>query len=566
MLWAYLFRVSIMKVLFPSRLIIQSGLIILISLLAGCTRDASDPERFTSSSRSSITNSASSSSDSSVTAATLSGTISFDRVPHKTNHLGLDYLNIQIKPARGVVVDLLNASDEVIASQITTGSGQYSFAVALNQQVQIRVLAQLKNTEGGWNISVRDNTGGDALYAVQGALTAVSSENEIRNLHMASGWNGTAYMARSAGPFAILDSIYLGIDKWRAAGQTNQLPDMNIYWSENNTTAEGNIALGEIGTSYYSNGNLYLLGDADVDTDEYDSHVILHEWIHFLETHVSRSNSLGGDHSAIQKLDMRLAFSEGLANAFSAILLDDSFYVDSLGIAQATGFYFNVAEKSHSVKGWYSEKSVESIIYNYYLSADNRPVKSFDDLFATFTRQEYIYHSALMSIFVFAEVLQQQAPAAFPTWINLQTEQNINSYNGFAEGETNAGGYVENLPLYKTVSFSNSTVSLCSSNRFGSFNRLSNYQFVKILIDTPGTYRIQAVNTVGSNTDPELYLYSAGQLINTGLSSTVNQESLEQFLSPSTYVLTLADARVLNQAFVTDTTSCFNVSLIGVND
>ncbi len=567
MLWADLFPVPLMKALSSGCLCMQSFLIILISFLAGCSGDASRTERFVSSSSfSSATSFSSSSSNSSATIATLSGTVSFDRVPHKANHLGLDYANTQIKPARGITVDLVNASDEVIASQITNESGQYSFNAVMGQEVQVRVSAQLKSNGAGWNISVRDNTAGGAVYAVQGALVAIVSENEIRNLHIESGWNGAAYTSRSAGPFAILDSLYVGITQWRAAGMTNPLPDMNVYWSENNTTADGNIALGEIGTSYYSNGNLYLLGDANVDTDEYDSHVILHEWVHFLETNASRSNSLGGGHSAIQKLDMRVAFSEGLANAFSAILLDDAIYVDSMGLAQSTSSFFNVAEKSHSVKGWYSEKSVESILYNYYLSSDNRPTKSVNDLFDAFTRQEYVNHSGLTSIFVFSDVLQQVAPASFGTWINLQTEQNIFSYNGFAEGETNTGGYVENLPLYKTLSLSTPQVTLCSSNRFGSFNRLSNYQFAKIVIESPGTYRIQAVNTVGTNTDPELYLYSAGQLINTGLSSTVNQESIQQFLSPSSYVLALADARVLNEALITDITSCFNLSLIGVNE
>lgn len=546
----------------------QTYLIVVICFFAGCSGDASDPERLvsrSSTSTSSSSSSSSSSTSSSAIATTVSGSVTFDWVPHKTNHLGLDYPATQIKSVRGVVVELVNAADEVIASQTTNNAGQYSFNVLLNQEVQIRVLAQLQFAETGWNVFVRDNTASDALYAVQGNLLAVSSENEIRNLHIASGWNGAAYASRSAGPFAILDSIYLGIGKWRDLDLAVTLPELNIYWSEKNTTAEGNIALGEIGTSYYSNGNLYILGDADVDTDEYDAHVILHEWIHFLETTISRSNNLGGDHSAIQKLDMRVAFSEGVANAFSGMMLDDAIYVDSMGLSQASSFYFNLAEKSHTVKGWYSEKSVESMLYNYYLSGGNRQAKSLDDLFRTFTRQEYLNHAGLTSIFVFAEILQLQAPAAFSTWINLQTEQNIFSYNAFAEGETNAGGYVENLPLYKTLSLSNPTVSLCSSNRFGSFNRLSNYQFVKMVIDTPGAYRIQAVNSVGTNTDPDIYLYSAGQLIGFGLSSTLNQESIQQALSASTYVISLADARVLNSGITSDITSCFNLSLIGVN-
>jgi hypothetical protein len=183
----------------------------------------------------------------------------------------------------------------VIAEQITTNDGEYQFDALLNQQVQLRVKAQVLDVNSAqWNVSIRDNTNADSLYAVQGSLTAVSSANEIRDIHIESGWNGVSYSnTRSAAPFAILDSVYYGIQKLRSSGFSDTLPALSFFWSENNTSAEGDITQGEIGTSYFSSDGIYLLGDADVDTDEYDSHVILHEWTHYLENTISRSDSIG---------------------------------------------------------------------------------------------------------------------------------------------------------------------------------------------------------------------------------------------------------------------------------
>jgi hypothetical protein len=536
-----------------------------LCLLAACS-GGNGSGSSTSSASVSVSSSsiASSFATSSVAAsALLSGVITYDDVPHKTNNLGLDYNNIQRKPVRGLVIELLDASGNLISSQITNDDGEYEFNSSLNQQVQLRVKAQLLNNFGAWNVSVRDNTETNSLYAVQGSLAAIETVTEVRDLHISSGWNGVSYSdARSAAPFAILDSVYIGIQKLRMSGFSGALPELHFFWSVKNTSAEGDITRGEIGTSYFSSEGIYLLGDADVDTDEYDSHVILHEWTHYLENTISRSDSIGGDHDSNQKLDMRLAFSEGLANAFSAIILDDAFYKDALGRSQSSGFYINMAEKSHSLRGWYSQASIGSILFNYHLSADNRTEKSFHDLLATFTRQDYKIHPGFSSIHLFSEKLQVEAPASFNTWSVLLAEQNIFSTGAYGEGETNAGGYSENLPIYKTLSLSNPNLTLCSSNRFGSFNRLSNYQFVKVPISRLGNYRIQVMNAMGSsNTDPDIYLYSSGKLIQSGLSSLPDQEVMQRLLTSDTYVLTLAEAKVLNDSVGGNITHCFNLTL-----
>src|SRR5690606_40072898 len=48
---------------------------------------------------------------------------------------------------------------------------------------------------------------------------------------------------------------------------------------------------------------IYLLGAENVDTDEFDTHVILHEWAHYFEKALSRTDTIGGMHQYADYLD-----------------------------------------------------------------------------------------------------------------------------------------------------------------------------------------------------------------------------------------------------------------------
>ncbi len=128
-----------------------------------------------------------------------------------------------------------------------------------------------------------------------------------------------------AAPFAILDSIYQAMKKVRDADSSAVFPKLKANWSIYNvpagTGSEYELRSGLIGTTHFDgDGNLYILGDADSDTDEYDDHVIIHEWGHYFEQSFSRADSIGGPHGSGDRLDIRVAFGEGWENAFSAIV------------------------------------------------------------------------------------------------------------------------------------------------------------------------------------------------------------------------------------------------------
>ena len=201
------------------------------------------------------------------------GTISYDRIPSKINAYGevkLDYDNIQLKTTKYVVVKALDENDQVLAKTTTNGKGKYVLYVPKNTDVKIRVYARMFK-EGVWDLSVVDNTNMKAQYVIEGGLHNSGNGTTKRNLRATSGWDGQSYSgSRDAAPFAILDSINTIMQKIVKANPNIKFPHLLINWSPNNVAAGGDQTLGQIVTSNYDgNSNLWILGDANSDTDEY---------------------------------------------------------------------------------------------------------------------------------------------------------------------------------------------------------------------------------------------------------------------------------------------------------
>ena len=99
--------------------------------------------------------------------------------------------------------------------------------------------------------------------------------------------------------------------------------------------------------------------------------MIVHEAAHYFEDKLSRSDSVGGSHGPGDYLDMTVAFGEGFGNAWSAIISDNPSYRDSSGDGQGDGFEINIESDVDSAVGWFSETSVQRIIYDLYDSNDD---------------------------------------------------------------------------------------------------------------------------------------------------------------------------------------------------
>ncbi len=361
---------------------------------------------------------------------TVSGRITFDRVPFSTTPgNGLDYSRTFASPARRIVVEALRGSGALIATTATDDNGNYSVQVPAGTDVRIRAKAQsvvgsTAALPASWSVSIRNNTSGNALYVLDSAVFNSGAAAQTRDLRAASGWANGAYTStRAAAPFAVLDTMYSAIRfVVEQGGYTGAFPTLDAYWSTLNAASTDFVpTTGHIQTTGYyvlqsgvGNG-IYVLGDADLgvasDTDEYDQHVMAHEFQHYIEEQLARSDSMGGDHSLSDRLDLRVAFSEGFADAFSAMVLNDPVYRDSYGTGQNLDVHFDVEANPTSVRGWFNEASVYSIAWDLFdTAADGVDTGSvgYGPMFDVF-RNELRTGAPLSSIFAFAAALKQRA-------------------------------------------------------------------------------------------------------------------------------------------------------------
>jgi len=541
------------------------AMVLLMAVLAACGGSGGGNSSFVPSTSLSSANASSSSSlaSSQPAAVVLSGRVTYDFVPHNSNNIGLDYAATEMRPVRGASLQLLDSTNQILAAGTTNAKGEYSFSVMPNQQVRVRVKAELVSSQSPrWNFKVTDNTSNNAIYVMDGSLANTGSQNSTRNLHAASGWGGASYTApRTAAPFAILDAIYAGNQRLLAAGNNRDLPLLELRWSTKNVPARGDATKGEIETSFFDGTAIYILGDADNDSDEYDSHVLLHEWGHYLEANLFRSDSIGGDHHDDQILDIRVAMSEGLANAFSAIMLENPNYADSSGVGQASGFTFNISRRSRANKGYYSEGSVASVLFNYYSSSHNKIANDFTPIFQLLDHPDYYNSEAFTSIFLFFEQMKMHLPDQVALFASILGEQNINGSDEYGTGETNDAGSQWSLPIYKFISADNAALNLCSSAEFGKQNKLTNAQFVRLTITQNGVYNLSASKAGGDNviSKPEIILYQRGlplfygkNVINDTVSGSVN-------LTRGNYVIEVYDLNNRDEKNTSSDTTCFNL-------
>lgn len=484
----------------------------------------------------------------------------------------LDYDNIEIRPVRGATVDIVGSGNTALVSTKTNALGEYSVNVDQNTLVSVRVSAQLEQDgDPSWDFKVTDNTNGNAQYVMQGSQVSSGTENAIRDLHASSGWTGSSYGEdRVAAPFAILDNVYDAVQLILAEDPTVNFTPSELRWSTQNTAVSGNLAQGLIGTSFYSpsEDNMYILGDADNDTDEYDRSVILHEWAHYFEDTLSRSDSIGGAHSISGAYDMRLAFGEGFANAFSGIAGNTEFYRDSAGAGQALGFSFSMEQNNFGNLGWYSENSVAKIVLDI-ADQDNDGndtlSEGFSPIYQALTSDDYISSTALTSIYLFSHILKDNGDSAMDAAIDaLMQGESIFGEGIYGAGETNqlAANLSFILPVYHTLSIGG-TVNVCSSNSEEEYNGVAVRRFIRVSIASSGSRTITVTKTSGAgDRDPDFIVSRGDESFRQVFESSVvdSETGVTSSLSAGEYIIEVYD--YLNVDGDTGGgESCFNVTI-----
>ena len=460
------------------------------------------------------------------TSVTVSGRITFERVPFlPLPQAGLDYPGTLEAPAREIEVELLAASSSAVLGTTTTdASGYYSLVAPINTDARVRAkaLSRFAGTSARpatWDLRVLNNTNSNALFVLDGAVFNTGVADLTRNLKATTGWGGDfsgIYSGtRAAAPFAILDTLFSAVQFVTANGNSAvQLPGLSAFWSPDNRPAVPfNPATGSIETTRYFPADslgvlpgIYILGAADNDTDEFDQHVLAHEFQHFLEDAVSRTDSPGDIHSLSERLDMRLAFSEGFSNAFSGMVLTGlvdapQVYRDSLGRAQGSDGWFDMETQRFGIPGWFSEASVHRIVWDLFDdtndAADADTVTlGFEPMFDVM-RAELRDGSPLTSLFSFVTAVKQRVGVSVAGIdARVQAEGNIvaATMDAYATTETNSGVDASDteivLPVYANPTLGGAGVRVCSDVVLGTYNKLGNRRFLRFSVPSTRTINI----------------------------------------------------------------------------
>jgi len=503
---------------------------------------------------------------------TISGKASFDHVPHFSDRAGLDYSALTSRPIRGARIAAINETGAIISETTSSKDGHYELTVPSAQDVRIRVYASLE-TDGSPELNIVDNTNDNLVYVLDGSLTSSGDASSTRHLHAPSGWDGARYsQVRAAAPFAIMDTVYAAMDQIRNIDSDVTFPPLSVGWSSQNIAnvpvPNFGIEFGNIGTSSYVNqgeykGMILILGSADFDADEYDPHVILHEWAHYFEHNLSRSDSLGGAHSLHTPLDPRVAMSEGLASALAGLILSDSLYRDSRGMAQAQGFSFDLESDRASHPGWFSESSVQQIIYDLGdHDAENHDNISLGlgPIYNALTSKAYRQQESFATIFSLLAQIREDMPEVNTMIDQLITAEKISGQGYHGEGETNAGNLTNTLPLYKTVEADQSGTLICSSSQIGVFNKLGNRNYVSLNVAQAGSYQITAQLQNGpNNANPVIRIFSTADMVTELDASSGNSEMGVIDLAIGRYRVEAYDVLKLSGGFTQE--SCFDLSV-----
>ncbi len=525
------------------------------------------------------------------TSVTISGKVEFEFVPRTLVGTGLDYARTEVRPIRGATVQAIASSGGAVLDSTTSdANGDYSLTLAPNTEAFVRVRAELKRTGApSWDVEVRDNTSNITvplnqrpLYVLDGAAASSGFTDSTRNLLAETGWGIASYTGpRAAAPFSVLDIIYNAVQLVLSADPTAQFAPLDAFWSVNNRPANGSIDNGDIGTSFYRGDldSLFLLGSENEDTEEFDTHVIAHEWGHYFEDNFSRADSTGGPHSLNERLDARLAFGEGWGNAVSGMIMGDPVYFDTFGAQQAQGFQFNVDGNSPANAGWFNESSVQSILWDLFDSGNDGADQvslGFAPLYQTLINEQRLT-PALTTIFSFITELKGNNAAAAADIDALVSAQTIDPIADiWGGGETNDGGNVNVLPVFAELVLGAGPVNICTTRALDpgeDGNKLGVLRYLRFTVNSGGNYRIDVTTTnpptAPAFSDPDFFVRRQDVLVGIGGTGTQNAELLELTgLAAGTYTIEILEAGFPNiwgnstasPTFSQDT-MCFDVSL-----
>jgi hypothetical protein len=457
------------------------------------------------------------------TNVTVSGRVTY--TDFNISAAGIDYANPTNNPIRGAVVELHNPLGTIVTAANTSETGGYSFSAPANSSVVIVVKAAL-GTPTAPETTVINNTNNNAIYTLTTPVTTVTS-NVTTDFNAGSGVDAatrTYTGTRASAPFAILDTIHQGRLFVQAVDAAVVFPALTVQWSTSNKTVAGtqNIAIGDGPGTSYGDPNLWLNGTEGVDTDEYDSTVVAHEWGHYFQEKFSATDSPGGDHTLlVDSVHLSLAFDEGFATAMGSMIMNDTTQINTMGANQATGSILtanieadgfddttdNTVTAAIKQDGYYSENSTIEIVWDLFDSgteAGDTVALGFAPLYKVMINGQK-ETGALTSIFSFVHFLKLEVPASSAAIDTLLLGENIITAGANEFESPGSHNLYVPLTLNTRVTQDPNATPLKTLNDFGPTtltnlggNKLFNYRFFRATIATAGCYTFIATPIDGA--------------------------------------------------------------------
>jgi hypothetical protein len=367
---------------------------------------------------------------------------------------------------------------------------------------------------------------------------------------------------------------------------------LDAFWSVNNTlTSELNIDTGELTASFYRPDidSLFLLGDAGVDTEEFDDHVVMHEWGHYFEDAFSRSDSIGGPHSIGQSLDARLAFGEGFATAMAAMVLEEQQYCDTSAAGSNSGFGISTESENRGLQGWMNEMSVATLIYDLWDTDDDGADNGSIGFGPILDVMMGANTEAFTTLFSFAASLQPMLAESELALLHALLDQenierdNIDIWGSSQDQIATAPNQARDVsPLYTDMP-TNGTINICTNSDYDfgrDGNKLAEHRFLRFVTTSQSAYDITIETTtptpptndpaptppdeIRDQSDPDIFIYRRGQFV---AESTTGNANFESFTTPvlpaDTYAVYLQEWRFTDESASSDFPEqiCFDVTV-----
>lgn len=280
---------------------------------------------------------------------TFRGTILYEKIPATRSGLQVD---APVRtPAAGIKVEVVQSpSRTVLGSGFTDDKGSYTIPVRMQREAQVYVRA-LAQTENATVVRVRDR----AEFSITSPVLTAARGRPVTTDLLATD------SSRASGAFNIAVTIWKANSLVRLGQPDAHLPRVEIRWD---TTYVGGTFFRE------TEGVAFINGRRSEDSDEFDDHVIAHEYGHFLMASFSRESSPGGDHSFGERLDPRLAWSEGWGNFFASATTGVAGYIDTGMVRGRQGVLVGMDMEQDVPRGdrpgiW-SEHSVSSLLWDWF--------------------------------------------------------------------------------------------------------------------------------------------------------------------------------------------------------